>query len=169
MPSVKTKFQSHKYKIQGNYTKTLDKGLKALVRLAARAWLKEVITHIPIWSGETMGSLKFAPGTNGNLARFLNLAIPINPPHPRRDKTPETGGEQAKYSFTAAKARYSFFYRSDVPAFFYNEANISVSPRSPWQALEAGRISFESYIAKNIDKFKPKLKSLIVREVLRVN
>ncbi len=161
--SVRFKGQLSGLRVNGTFTKRLDRDLQRLIRQAARAWLREIITRIPIWSGETLGSIKFAQGTDGNLARFLNVSIPINAPYPRPNKNEQTGGTQGQYNFSYARNVYSFFFRSDVVQFILNEFTVANSPTSPWDSLIYAQIAFENYIAENLDRFKPKLDGLTER------
>lgn len=166
---VRTQFRSTNLSYNGRFTQQLDEGIKKLMRAAAREWLREIILHVRVWSGESLGSIKFADGPNGNLGRFLNVSIPMidpirgNSPYEIKGKGPTTG--HGEYNFSSARHVYTFFFRSDVVQYTVNEFFKNVSSTSPWQSLNQAQIAFESFIANNIDRYKPKLETIFIRRV----
>jgi hypothetical protein len=144
----------------GNYNKRLDDSFNILIRGAARAWLRAIITKIPIWTGFALGSVKFARGKNGFLAQYLNVAIPISTPqkypkfyyHPSRvnriRKIPENASKFGQYNFSAQRKIFQFFFRSDVVHFIINDFYGS-RVTGPWHSMEFAQLAFEEYIKRN--------------------
>lgn len=155
------------FNVNGQFTKRLDRDLGRLHRQALRAWLRQLFAGVPQWSGETAGSIKFAEGPNGNLGRFLNVALPISAPHPRPYKNELTGAAQGSYSYVEnlSQGLYSFAYNSDVIQFFLNEFFYSPvfrgKPR-PWEITQEAERAYEEYIIANFERFRPKLETLVV-------
>lgn len=154
-------------KVNGEFTKRLDRDLGRLHRQALRAWIRALFVEIPQWSGETAGSVKFAAGTNGNLGRFLNVAMPISAPHPRPYKNELTGGAQANYVYTENKETgfYGFEFNDDVIQFFLNEffySPVVVGRPRPWGITGPAERAYEEYIINNFNRFRPKLDTLVV-------
>lgn len=147
---------------KGKFTKDLEERADALVRNAARVFIRTLITRIPIWTGFTMGSIKFAQGNNGDLHAFLGIAVPIGGTHrtpryyypPNRvrriRKIPENAGKYANYSFTNSRHIYQFSFRDDVVQFLINEFYSNVSPTSPWNSLKVARDAFEDYLVQHV-------------------
>lgn len=139
----------------------LEKRLNVLIRGAARAWLREIILHVPIWTGMARGSIKFARGQGGFLSAYLNVAVPISGVRPfprfyyhpgrktRIPKVPISGAKFAKYSFAVTNKVFRFTFRSDVVHFILNEFYGSDSTGAPWHALEKAQAAFQQYIKDN--------------------
>jgi hypothetical protein len=147
------------------FKKKMDESIKRLIREAAREWLRAMIVRIPVWTGQTLGSVKFARGTNGNLSRYLNVAIPIVP-HPsarvRSNKNPSTG--RGTYSFTSGQHIYRFYFRSDVIYFLYNDFFVRTDRgaggqqiEAPWLSMEAGAAAFREALIRG----KPRLPRIV--------
>lgn len=177
MPKITGQF--YKLKLpKGDVNKSFDEAAQRLIRQAARAWIREVILHVPVWSGMALGSIKFAKGTNGFLARYLNVQVPISPKSTRKmwyyhvvdgervgkriRKTPMNGGRFARYTFTGARKQYRFFFRSDVIHYIINEFYRDVSPESPWNSMEKAGDAFKIYIANNYKRLLPKVSDYVV-------
>lgn len=153
------------------FTKTFDDAAKVLIRQAAREWLRAAVLNVPVWTGMARGSLAFARGPGGNLSRFLNVAVPINPVSAtprwysqRIPKTPESGGRFAIYNFTSGNSRYGFTFRSDVIHFIINEFFTirPVSRTSPWKSMEAGAEAFRTYMKNHVGNL-PRIESSMIR------
>lgn len=164
-------------RIDGKFTETLEKAIETMMRQAARAWLRAVIVKVAVWTGFALGSIKFARGNGGDLARFLNVAVPItragglkrtprwyySPSGERTEKRPENAGRYAQFSFTSGRHIFTFRFRDDVVHFMLNNFYDSVSPTSPWNAIAAGHEAFKEYIKENIHKL-PKIGRYIIKE-----
>lgn len=158
----------------GKFTKALDTAAKRLTLEAARQFVRAMIRLVPVWTGMAMGSIKFARGTNGNLGRYLNVAIPISPKAYRKNKNPEIGGAMGRYNFTAQRHIYTFLFRSDVPHFFMNNFFERTDPgaknqqiQAPWGALEAGQDAYRNHVRANIGKL-PKVGKFIEKVVINL-
>lgn len=158
---------------EGTFTKAVEKEATSAVYNAAREWLSEVITHVPIWTGQSLGSLKYAQGRTGVsaglfLGEYLKLAIPIPAPHPKPNKNALTGGPQGRFTFSQSKHQFRFTYQTDViyyviQDFFF----IHVSPRAPWLSMEFGANSFEFALRSEMADRLPKVaKFLLDSEVI---
>jgi hypothetical protein len=156
------------------YKKKLDLAIRALIREAAREWLRAMIIRIPTWTGHTKGSIKFARGANGNLSRYLNVSIPIVP-HPRaagqisRGKNAASGGRLGRYSFTVQNHVYKFYFRSDVVYFLHNDFFARTDRgaggqqiEAPWGSAEAGAEAFHQTLGRGKKNF-PRLEDAIIK------
>ncbi len=150
------------------WLKAAERQAEILVRKAARAYIRELYINIPVWSGLTRGSIKFAQGSGGSLAAYLNVAIPIDPlpKRTRRDKNPEAGEHFGRYSFTNGNGRhiYRFYYRSDVPYYEFHDfnprpAHVRQQITAPWRSQDKAAAAYLEVIVKgakelrNIKKF----------------
>jgi hypothetical protein len=155
------------------YKKKLDEAIQRLIRECAREWLRAMIVRIPVWTGHTKGSIKFASGTNGNLGRYLNVSIPISP-HPgaarqiRQGKTAASGGRKGRYSFTVQNHVYRFYFRSDVIYFLQNDFFARTDRGAggqqilaPWGSAEAGAAAFRAALIAGKRKL-PRIQDAIV-------
>lgn len=147
------------------FTKDFDKKAMGLVYRAAREWLKAVIRAVPVWTGFAQGSIKFARGPNGNLQRYLNVAMPISARaerpkwyyHPGRAnrirKIPTEAGRFGAYKFVHDRHVYRFRFRSNVVHFILNEFYSHPQIASaPWYSLDDGWKAFDAYIRENWKK-----------------
>lgn len=158
----------HGLKLDKNrLTKTVDRQLQIANRKAARSWLRAVFIRVPVWTGMARGSLKFADGPDGNLAAFLNVAIPIVPKVKTTYKKDEMT-QPGKYNFTSARKVYQFFFRSRVLHYSLNEffartdgANEQIT--APWQSFQYGRAAYRQTMTEEIAKL-PQVKSFIFRD-----
>lgn len=159
MPRFNVRLSGLKMDRKG-FTKAFDTKVTALMKGAARAWLKAVFLQVPVWTGFARGSLKFADGPNGNLSRFLNVAIPTNANHaypkwyyhPGRGrvlKTPENAGRFAHYTFTQTRHVYTFTYSSSVVHFLIEDFFGRMSPTAPWLSGVAGKLAWDNYFEVN--------------------
>jgi hypothetical protein len=155
---------------KGEFNKTLIKNLEKLNREAARAWLKAVITRVPVWSGEARGSLR-------PLGQFLKEAIPINPsssPGALRamaaGHTAAAGEAQGSFEFKIEGGRrVVFIFNTQVVHYLINEYYPAPEPNNlitetPWYSFRAGRIAYDQYITQNLKTSIPRIKSYITRE-----
>lgn len=168
MPQFKTKLLG--FKLNGAaWSKQFQRDMERLTRQATREWIRAVIMQIPVWTGMALGSVKFARGSNGSLAQFLHVAVPINPVsstgktfmsptsgkpvHLDKTKTPEAGGQMADYRFIFTKKTFAFQFKSTVPHFMHNEFFERTDPgaagqriEAPWNSLEKGRAAYLNYL-----------------------
>lgn len=149
------------------FSKTMDAAIQRLIKGAAREWLRAMIVQVPVWSGETRGPIKFARGPNGNLARFLNVSIPIVPRQRRENKNEQTGARKGRWNMTAANHVYRFYFRSDVIQYMHNEFFARSDPGAggqqviaPWHSLEVGRDAFEHFVQEGKAKL-PRIQNAI--------
>ncbi len=148
------------------FTKDFDRRAQALMKKAAEAWLRAVILQVPLWTGFARGGLKFADGPNGNLSRFLHVAINVasskkNPKwyyHPGRrriPKKPEQAGRFAHYTFSASRHVFTFTYTTNIVHFLIEEFYGRQS--GPWNSMEAGQKAWLLYFFTNKKKSLPDL------------
>lgn len=120
----------------------LDTALKIQIKMAARAWLRAVIPHVPVYTGMARSSL--AP-----LGRFINLAVPISPIARRTNRTPGMGESQSHFQFYDNGATYNFQWNTDVPHYIANEfysSNLPLTNPTPWHSLQYGERAFQDYV-----------------------
>lgn len=166
MPRFTGRFTAIRLK-SGEFTKDLHQQMQINNRTAARAWVRAVIQLVPVWSGESRGSIKFATGSNGFLGSFLRVAVPINPVKggTRKNKNATTG--EAHYDFVAETPVYLFKFNSLVPQYMHHEffarpAGINQQIIAPWRSLEAGRLAYKAAIRAELKKL-PKITKYFLR------
>lgn len=175
MPRFKGRLQG--LQVDGRFTKQLERQCEALVKAAAREWLRAMIVRVPIWTGMAAGSVKFARGPNGNLSAFLNFDFDIIP-HPRARTSPQKnqlrGGAQGHYNFTTSNHVFRFSFRSDVVHYMHNEFFVRSDRgasgqqiEAPWHSFAAGRVAFQAHIQQGITKL-PKVKDFIIKAPILV-
>jgi hypothetical protein len=158
---------------KGKFTKVLDRQLQVLVRLAAREWLRAVIIKVPVYTGFALGSVKNAEGEKGNLARFLNVAVPIVPVnkrlhfyyHPGRKrivKNEDTGAYFSKYAFVNFNKVYRFRFQSDIIYYMINDF-FGSDFTGPWNSMDAGKTAFFEYLDANKVRMLPKVSDYLVK------
>jgi hypothetical protein len=161
---MKAKLSLKSLKVSGRFTKTLEDVLETQIRQAARAWLREVITHVPVYTGMARGSL--IP-----LGQFLRVAIPINR-NPSADEHGYSWRSQAQgislghFSFTRTKTTIQFHFSTSVPHFIINELfdvsdTIHLIEPTPWHSFEFGKDAFFNYLNSNLPQKLPKLSKYI--------
>lgn len=155
---------------KGKFTKTLDDKATALLKGAAREWLRAVYVKVPVWTGEARGSLKFARGRSGPgagqfLATFLNVAISIEPQEIREGKDAESGGRKARWTLGGHNGKYSFTFNEDVLHYIIldNHALGFGNPNfpRPWESFKAGEEAFNNHILLHKDRLAPKVSDFI--------
>jgi hypothetical protein len=157
---------------KGDFTKTLIESLETQNRQAARAWLKAVITRVPIWTGMAQGSLR-------PLGQYLRVAIPITPSSSPRAQIAIAHGQNItageamghfQFKVEAGK-RIVFIYKTDVIHYLINEF-YDVRPEIhlthepvPWFSFRVGKAAYKQYLTENLKKKIPKIKSFLTSEI----
>lgn len=171
MPRTYARFQG--IKLRTDWTKKLDERFQITLRKGARAYLKALITRVPVWTGMARGSIKFARGPNGFLAAYLNVAIPIVP-HPKAEfqvgKNQHAGGPYGSYNFTSGRHVYQFKFRSDVVHYIMNEffarpPKVKQQIKAPWHSQEAGVAAFKRTVQMEMDA-TPDVRKWLFNEVM---
>lgn len=152
------------------YIKDFKEVLETQNRQAARAWLREVILNVPVWTGEARGSLR-------PLGQFLKVAVPISPSSSKwarraiaQGHTAEAGAQQGQFEFRVEPPlRIIFEYETQVIHYLINEfynvnPPIHLIQPAPWLSHEKGRVAYQNYINTNLKNKLPNLKSYIIRE-----
>ncbi|MCK5019881.1 MAG: hypothetical protein KAS32_22690 [Candidatus Peribacteraceae bacterium] len=118
------------------------------MRRAAGIFLREVITHVPVWTGEAMGSL--AP-----IAHELHVRIPTSKSSTAPYDGFALGVTQANTSKPFINQKnyiFSFSIGTDVPHFLLNDSvdvskhGILLKNPTPWNAFEQGANVALSYL-----------------------
>lgn len=156
-------------KLPNGITKTYDEKFKVILRNGARAYIKELIVRVPVWTGMSRGSIKFARGPGGFLGAYLNVAIPIIP-HPEArvtsSKNATVGGRFGSYDFRSSNHVYRFRFRSDVLQFILNEFYYSPTRPEfldrPWHAQEFAAVAFRRSLDEQLAKL-PRLRSYLIK------
>jgi hypothetical protein len=147
------------------YTEALQKAVDTQVRQAAREWLRTVMIHVPVYSGQAAASL--VP-----LGRHLHVAIPIHPDPVARRRYPggiSIGESQGTFSFSSEGWVSTFTFSTEVPHYLINEFNAGLgSPPlrhpTPWASMEHGRNAFMAYLQENLKSRIPKITDYITGE-----
>lgn len=174
-------FRAH-FRVQGikinkpGFTEAFEREAMIQVRQGARAFLANMILRIPVWTGFTRGSIKFAQGTNGDLYKYLRVAIPITGTKPlpkwyypnrggrRVEKIPANAGRFGQYSFTSGGHRFGFSIRLDTVQFLINEFYaVPTNHYVPWNSLDAGRTAFYTYMANFGRKRLPRVRDWTIK------
>jgi hypothetical protein len=165
---LKTSFITNNYRFpKEKLTQAIDKKMQSAVYQAARAWLRAVILKVPVWSGQALGSVKYAKGRYGPsaglfLGQYLKIQIPLYPVFPRPNKNPQTGGVQGRYSFSHSNNQYRFSYQTSVIYFVIQEFyNVGVSPSAPWHALTDAEPEFRAELRRQVVGKLPKISDLV--------
>ena len=145
-------------------TETFNKILFQKMRQAARMFLRTAIQHIPVWTGEAMGSL--AP-----IAHELHVSIPkVKDPEAPYDGF-SLGVSQAVGSEPFIKQDgfvFSFTIGTNVPHFQINDRydvsrwGFKLRNPTPWNAFELGRLAAVDYLRQQPPKF-PKYTDFMVK------
>jgi len=143
------------------YTKTLDAAMDVQMRQAARAWLRAVITKVPIWTGMAQGSLR-------PLGTFLKVAIPITPVAFRKGMGPDAGAAKSSFVFKKEGNKYIFRFTEGVAHYtineFYDVPNVKLRTPGPWRSFKEGELAWDDYIQNELPKRLPKLEMFIVQK-----
>ncbi len=151
-----------KYKFNAEaYSRSLYTSLNVQVRNAAREFLREMVQHIPVDTGQARGTLF-------PLGRFLNVAVPTNGADPTRTKSPSTGSQSQNmllFDFPESEDGVYFEIQIQLFYFWFNEFFQHNYPNAqldtPWESIEAGKKAFISFMKKEAPKRMPKVKDFI--------
>ena len=152
----------------GGFQKSTDTAAKAAVLSAARAWLRAAIVRVPVWTGQALGSVKYAKGRSGVsaglfLGEYLKVQIPIRAYHWKPNKNPQTGGKQGRFTFSQSKHQYRFTFQSDVIYYIIQDFfNIGVSKTAPWNSMAAGAQAFNASIGEEMLSRLPRINDFIL-------
>lgn len=146
------------------YTEELGKVLEVQTRQAAKEWLRSVVKEVPVYSGESRGSLL-------PLGRFLRVSIPIDPVEAAIKRYPNgvaKGEEQQLYQFKSTESIYTFKFNTFVPQYLTNEFNRGLGQPplihlTPWHSLEEGKIAFQQYLRENLKEKVPRVLKYLTR------
>lgn len=147
----------------GRMTKTLNENMSIQMRQAARAWLREVITHVPVWTGTSKGSLQ-------PIGRFLNVQIPISPRVTRKGMGPDVGAKASAFKFYREKSKHFFKIDINVAHYAVNEYhNVNLTGQfhlttpGPYHSFEYGEMAFEDYVRNTMPGRLPRLETFIMK------
>lgn len=153
---------------KGGFIGATERAAKSAVYSAAKEWLRAVIVRVPIWSGQALGSVKYAVGRSGNssglfLGEYLKQQIPIQAYHWKANKNPQTGGVQGRYTFSQSRHQYRFTFQTDVIYYVIQDFfNIKVSPRAPWGSMDAGAAAFNAAIGAEMASRLPRVNDFLL-------
>lgn len=152
----------------GGFLKSTELAAKSAVYSSAREWLTAVIVRVPVWTGQALGSVKYAKGRSGPssglfLGEYLKTQIPINPYHFRKNKNPATGGKRGRFAFSQSRHQYRFSFQTDVIYYVIQDFfNIQVSKTAPWNSMKAGAEAFNSAIGQEMQSRLPRVNQFIL-------
>lgn len=164
----------------GKFSATTEAKCAAIVRRAAKEWMRQVI-RIAVWRGFAKGSVIYAQGEYGDLARYLQLfsspeaSIVSSKTQPRYyyhddgrkiPKRPDRASVFGHYSFSTGNHVFRFTFRSDV-VYFALQDMFGYNPHgpasTPWQFLTSAALAFETYLtAEFVRVFKNSVKDFFV-------
>lgn len=161
--SFKIKVKIIKFNERG-YSNALQAAIDNVIKDAAREWLREVILHVPVYTGMAKASLL-------PLGRFLNVAIPINPIATRKYGDVATGELMGFFDFESdTQSRVSrFIFKTDVAHYLINEftdglGSPPLTHPTPWHSFAAGKSAFQKYLRANLKKQVPRVSQYLTRE-----
>lgn len=150
------------------YKKTYDEAMKVQIRQAARAWLRAVIPHVPVYTGMARGSL--AP-----LGRFLRVAIPIrmNPNAAKRVRpgySQQAGEALGVFTFQDnSNGVYTFSFNTEVLHYYLNDTfdtkgagMVNLINKTPWDSAKYGEEAWNAYITSILPQRLPRIIDFIV-------
>ena len=141
-------------------TKGIDREARLALRFAVRAWIRAMVTAIPVWEGTARGTIK-------PLGRFLNVAVPISPrasPHRTQHRIqgiiyqlgPEAGALYQEFNDLDAQVypRYVFEFTEKLPYVIWNSFGqpLSQVKSAPWHAFEKAEEAFKAELDKQLRK-----------------
>ena len=145
-------------------SKTVQMRAHQKMRQAARIFLRETIKHIPVWTGEAMGSL--AP-----IAHELHVKIP-SIKHP---EAPFNGFSMGMTQGTSSSPfikqddwKFSFQIGTDVKHFNINDAydvskwGITLRNKTPWKSFEKGAEAAADFLRRTGHTIVPNFADFVV-------
>lgn len=164
MPTIIASFVDLKFDEKG-FRKSVDMLMEQQMRMAARAWLRAVIPHVPVYTGMARGSLQ-------PLGKFLKVSVPINPYAFRKGMGPAAGASKSLFSFTKTNGIYTFEFDSQVMHYkineFYNVPLPLIHP-TPWRSFEYGNAAFQKYVSTALLRRIPRANNFIKATWVTVN
>lgn len=156
---------------KGKFVKSFDAAMKVQTRQAARAWLREIIEHVPVYSGMSIASLL-------PLGGYLHVAIPITP-HPNfynhryagEFNGIAAGQAEGGYAFIDNNFKYTFTFSTEVKQFIINDINVGLGMPpllnpTPWRATELAGVAFKEYLDNNLKNRVPKISDFVYIETI---
>lgn len=144
------------------YTEALKERLRVQVRQGAREFLRILIEHIPVDTGEARGTLF-------PLGRFLNVSVPTPGANPLKNKSAFTGAggdKQLVFHFRSTKTQEVFEIEVQLFHFWFNEFLEHNYPNgqlpTPWMGIEAATEAFLIYMRETAPVRFPKITDFIV-------
>jgi hypothetical protein len=138
---------------QRAYMRDLDIALAALMREAARAWIRGILTKVPVWSGQSRGSLR-------PIGRFVNEQVPISVSRTAPGDRTSKGERQQSFSFTGRNGHHTMSFTTEVPHYLLNEYYQSSLPLlnpTPWHSFTVGKAMWASHIYQNVPLVLPNI------------
>lgn len=148
-----------------SYKKTLDKKLGVIIREAARLWLREIITHIPVETGMAKATLQ-------PLGRFLRVAVDVRPKRKPYYSDLEgtvqfdgAGRLRQKFILTDDKSNplnfiYEFEWSTSVLHYWLEEFYRGAALSGP-EAIDAADSVFITYLRTEVNKRIPDLSEFV--------
>jgi len=152
-----------------NISRTLNKEYEVQHRQAVRAWLREVISRVPVYTGTSKGTFK-------PLGRYLRVAVPVSPVNTTkkffyyRGKKYPLGLSAAENYFmfqfvsrrTLFTYSYTFNYDITLPYLVWNDIQPGPSwfpfkTPPPYHATDAGEEAYSKYLSEVAPTRLPKI------------
>jgi len=148
-------------------TATFRKIMERRNREAIRAYIRAVLTRVPVYTGMARASIKYADGPNGPLASWLGVSITISPIReylkPQKyypdGKNIQAGQARGFYTVQMGPTTFSFSFNSEVPHYYWNEYWKTLpNVKGKWQSNKYGAKAYEKEFRKGVIKGFPGLK-----------
>lgn len=161
----KIRLRASRLTLKRGFTEACHERVRTQLKQAAKEFVKEAIKHIPIDTGQAMGTIL-------PLGRFLNISVSTSGNKPLKNKNPETGANgQNKliFKFESLKTGEKFEIDVQLLYFFINDFFGHPSGKyEPWYAIDAGWTAFRQYLAETAKDRYPKLKDFIEYHTQRI-
>jgi hypothetical protein len=156
MPTFIAEFMDLKFDANG-YRKSVDALMEQQMRMAARAWLRAVIPHVPVYTGMARGSLR-------PLGQFLKVSVPISPIATRKGMGIGAGESKSWFKISKSGGNYTFEYNSSVAHYEINEfynVPLPLTHPTPWHSFKYGDEAFNEYARTKMPPRIPRVQDFI--------
>jgi hypothetical protein len=147
-----------------SFIASLDKRLVEVLERGVKAWLKEAIHIIPVWSGASHGTLKKLAGTVGfpisifPVTRIDSRGRVRNAPNRIAEGESHSEGELLKQF-----PRYGFLYKSDLDWLVDNEqfdmsGSINLITQTPYEFIKQSDEAFRASVRNQLQGFKSNIR-----------
>lgn len=157
------RIEAYKIRVDKKGTlKTIDQAAKQLFLESLAIFLKEVMKHVPVWTGMSRGSLR-------PLARYLTdrgykVTIPISPSPSskrarKRGQTIEAGEARGEFTVIVKDGAYILIFQPKVEHYktneFFKSPIKNLKHPTPWLSLVYGNLKMRIFVTTVVAKKMP--------------